>query len=62
MRDLVGSILFLSLKQKVDMGEVSNFHRLRYLIFLQVLIEVWKKKTPTQSKAITGTGARYCIY
>ena len=59
MRDLVGSILFLSLKQKVDMGEVLNFHRLRYLISFD---RSMKKKTLTQSKAITGTGARYCIY
>ena len=52
MRDLVGSILFLSLKQKVDMGEVLNFHRLRYLIFLQVLIEVWKKKHSHRAKLL----------
>ena len=64
MRDLVGSILFLSLKQKFDMGEVLNFHTLGYLIFLQVLIEIWKNKTKqnTHSKAITGTVAMYCIY
>ena len=56
MRDLFGSTLSHSLKQRI---EVWNFHWLRYVLFLQVLMEVWKKYT--QSKAITETGSRYCI-
>ena len=48
MTDLFGSILFLSLKQRINMREVLNFQSLRYLLFLQVLMEV-RKKHPQQS-------------
>ena len=43
MTDLLGFILFLSLKERIDMEEVLIFHQLWYLLFLLVLMEVWKK-------------------
>ena len=48
MRDLFGSILFFSLKQRIEMGEVLKYQLTRVPFFL-ANVDGSTKKTPKQS-------------
>ena len=58
MRDLFGSMLFFSLKQRIDMGEVLKYPPTQIPLFLA---NVDGSMQQTQSKAIAGTRVTCCI-
>ena len=58
MRDIFGSMLFLSLEQRIDMGEILKYSQTQ-VTFSVANVDGSKKKK--KKKAIRGTGVTRCM-